>query len=114
MNFKEELEKRKSELEEILEKYLPAEEGFCKELAQAMNYSMRAGGKRLRPLLMAETYKMFGGTSQIIQPFLAAIEMIHTYSLIHDDRKILRLAEPLAYSPVKRGFAECWEGRVWM
>ena len=65
MNFKEELEKRKSELEEILEKYLPAEEGFCKELAQAMNYSMRAGGKRLRPLLMAETYKMFGGTSQI-------------------------------------------------
>lgn len=85
MNFKEELEKRKSELEEILEKYLPAEEGFCKELAQAMNYSMRAGGKRLRPLLMAETYKMFGGTSQIIQPFLAAIEMIHTSSLIHDD-----------------------------
>ena len=50
-----------------------------------MNYSMRAGGKRLRPLLMAETYKMFGGTSQIIQPFLAAIEMIHTSSLIHDD-----------------------------
>lgn len=85
MNFKEELEKRKSELEEILEKYLPVEEGFCKELAQAMNYSMRAGGKRLRPLLMAETYKMFGGTSQIIQPFLAAIEMIHTSSLIHDD-----------------------------
>lgn len=85
MIFKEELEKRKSELEEILEKYLPAEEGFCKELAQAMNYSMRAGGKRLRPLLMAETYKMFGGTSQIIQPFLAAIEMIHTSSLIHDD-----------------------------
>lgn len=85
MNFKEELEKRKSELEEILEKYLPAEEGFCKELAQAMNYSMRAGGKRLRPLLMAETYKMFGGTSRIIQPFLAAIEMIHTSSLIHDD-----------------------------
>ena len=85
VNFKEELEKRKSELEEILEKYLPAEEGFCKELAQAMNYSMRAGGKRLRPLLMAETYKMFGGTSQIIQPFLAAIEMIHTSSLIHDD-----------------------------
>lgn len=85
MNFKEELKKRKSEMEEILEKYLPAEEGFCKELAQAMNYSMRAGGKRLRPLLMAETYKMFGGTSQIIQPFLAAIEMIHTSSLIHDD-----------------------------
>ena len=85
MNFKEELEKRKSEVEEILEKYLPLEEGFCKELAQAMNYSMRAGGKRLRPLLMAETYKMFGGTSQIIQPFVAAIEMIHTSSLIHDD-----------------------------
>ena len=50
-----------------------------------MNYSMKAGGKRLRPLLMAETYRMFGGTGEVIRPFMAAMEMIHTHSLIHDD-----------------------------
>ena len=50
-----------------------------------MNYSLMAGGKRLRPLLMQETYKLFGGDSQVILPFMAAIEMIHTYSLVHDD-----------------------------
>lgn len=51
-----------------------------------MNYSVKAGGKRLRPMLMAETYEMFGGAdSSVIEPFMAAIEMIHTYSLIHDD-----------------------------
>ena len=50
-----------------------------------MNYSILAGGKRLRPMLMLETYRMFGGKSKVIEPFMAAIEMIHTYSLIHDD-----------------------------
>ena len=50
-----------------------------------MNYSFLAGGKRLRPMLMQETYRLFGGSSDIIEPFMAAIEMIHTYSLIHDD-----------------------------
>lgn len=50
-----------------------------------MNYSVRAGGKRLRPILMEETYHMFGGSSAVIEPFMAAIEMIHTYSLVHDD-----------------------------
>ena len=52
---------------------------------EAMNYSVRAGGKRLRPILMEETYHMFGGSSAVIEPFMAAIEMIHTYSLVHDD-----------------------------
>ena len=51
----------------------------------AMSYSMLAGGKRLRPMLMQETYRMFGGTDRVIEPFMAAIEMIHTYSLVHDD-----------------------------
>ena len=51
----------------------------------AMNYSVLAGGKRLRPMLMREAYAMFGGSGSEIAPFLAAIEMIHTYSLVHDD-----------------------------
>ena len=46
---------------------------------------MLAGGKRLRPMLMQETYKLFGGKGKEIEPFMAAIEMIHTYSLVHDD-----------------------------
>lgn len=85
MNFKSELENKKVEIENIIAKYLPREEGFAAELAKAMNYSMQAGGKRIRPILMMETYRMFGGQSQVIEPFVAAIEMIHTSSLIHDD-----------------------------
>ena len=50
-----------------------------------MEYSLMAGGKRLRPMLMAETFRLFGGTGNVIRPFMAAIEMIHTYSLVHDD-----------------------------
>ena len=62
------------------------EKGLQKTVLSAMNYSVKAGGKRLRPMLMAETYEMFGGAdSSVIEPFMAAIEMIHTYSLIHDD-----------------------------
>lgn len=85
MSFDKELKQKKMEMESLIAGYLPREEGFAKELAQAMNYSMEAGGKRLRPILMAETYKMFGGKSKVIEPFLAAMEMIHTSSLIHDD-----------------------------
>lgn len=85
MNFNDELKEKKEMAESVIERYLPEETGFCRELAQAVNYSMRAGGKRLRPILMMETYRMFGGESQIIAPFMAAMEMIHTSSLIHDD-----------------------------
>ena len=85
MNFKIELEQRKKEAEEIIAKYLPKEEGFAKQLAEAINYSMQAGGKRLRPILMMETYRMFGGEGSVVEPFAAAMEMIHTSSLIHDD-----------------------------
>lgn len=85
MNFKEELAQRQKNIEEIIESYLPKEEGFARELAGAMNYSMRAGGKRLRPMLMQETYRLFGGEDEVIQPFMAAMEMIHTHSLVHDD-----------------------------
>ena len=85
MTFKEELAKRSEEVQAVVYAYLPAEEGFQKTLLEAMNYSMTAGGKRLRPLLMQETYRLFGGNGKVVEPFMAAIEMIHTHSLVHDD-----------------------------
>ena len=85
MNFEKELQEKKEQCEEIIRNYLPKEEGFAARLAEAMNYSILAGGKRLRPMLMLETYRLFGGKSKVIEPFMAAIEMIHTYSLVHDD-----------------------------
>ena len=85
MSFKEELSRKTNEIEEIIKGYLPKEEGFQKTVMEAMNYSVLAGGKRLRPMLMQETYKMFGGEGRIVEPFMAAIEMIHTYSFVHDD-----------------------------
>ena len=85
MSFKEELQKRTEEIEELLRRYLPKEEGFQKTVLEAVNYSVTAGGKRLRPILMRETYRMFGGSGPVIEPYMAAIEMIHTYSLVHDD-----------------------------
>lgn len=85
MEMKLELEKKTREIEDLLKGYLPKEEGYQKTVLEAMNYSILAGGKRLRPMLMLETYRMFGGEGEIVQPFAAAIEMIHTYSLVHDD-----------------------------
>lgn len=83
--FMEELQQKVEHINKVLEKFLPAEEGQQMIIFEAMNYSVRAGGKRLRPILMEETYHMFGGSSAVIEPFMAAIEMIHTYSLVHDD-----------------------------
>lgn len=85
MNFKEELQNKVEHIETILQEYLPNEEGWQKSVIEAMNYSVLAGGKRLRPMLMEETYRLFGGQGKEIEPFMAAIEMIHTYSLVHDD-----------------------------
>ena len=83
--FMEELQQKVEHINDVLEKFLPAEEGQQRIIFEAMNYSVRAGGKRLRPILMEETYHMFGGSSAVIESFMAAIEMIHTYSLVHDD-----------------------------
>ena len=85
VNFNEELKKRTEEAERVIRKYLPEESGFAKTMAEAMNYSMTAGGKRLRPILIMETYRLFGGEGALCEPFMAAMEMIHTHSLIHDD-----------------------------
>ena len=85
MNFQDELKRRTDEIEEMFRSFLPAEEGFARTMAQAMNYSMLAGGKRLRPMLIQETYRLFVGTEKVAEPFMAGMEMIHTHSLIHDD-----------------------------
>ncbi|MEZ3477583.1 MAG: polyprenyl synthetase family protein [Lachnospiraceae bacterium] len=85
MNFEKELEHRTKEVETIVKSYLPEESGWAKTVMEAMNYSVNVGGKRLRPMLMAETYRLFGGADKVIEPYMAAIEMIHTYSLVHDD-----------------------------
>ena len=85
MNFHEELKERTDWTQEVVAGFLPAEEGYQKNVMEAMNYSVLAGGKRLRPLLMYETYRMFGGMGEVVKPFMAAVEMIHTYSLVHDD-----------------------------
>lgn len=94
-NFDEQMKKRAAEITSVIRGYLPeaetlsardgAVDEFQNTLLDAMNYSMLVGGKKLRPLLMQQTYVMFGGTSNAIRPFMAAIEMIHTHSLIHDD-----------------------------
>lgn len=85
MRFSEQLKERVQEIETILDQYLPEETGYQKTVIEAMNYTLKAGGKRVRPMLMYETYKKFGGNEKVIEPFMSAIEMIHTYSLVHDD-----------------------------
>lgn len=86
MEFREELEQRVSYIEDVIQKYLPKEEGFQKTVIEAMNYSVMAGGKRIRPMLILESFRLLEGTDESqVHPFMAAMEMIHTYSLVHDD-----------------------------
>lgn len=85
MSFQNDLEVKTKETEAVVKAFLPEIKGYQKTVIDAMNYSFLAGGKRLRPLIMWETYKAFGGKDDIIKPFMAALEMIHNYSLVHDD-----------------------------
>lgn len=85
MNFEEELKGKVEEIEKLLRKFLPEETGHQKTIFEAMNYSVLAGGKRLRPLLMQECCRLFGREGKELGPFMAAIEMIHSSSLVHDD-----------------------------
>ncbi len=80
-----ELSRLKDMVEQVLKTYMPKPEGEATPVITAMNYAVEAGGKRIRPLLLFLTYRAFGGTEAICEPFMAAMEMIHTYSLIHDD-----------------------------
>lgn len=85
MDLLNELSIRAESAQDVVCRFLPDIEGQQKTIFETMEYGVTAGGKRLRPILMNETFQMFGGTGDVIEPFMAAIEMIHTYSLIHDD-----------------------------
>lgn len=109
MEIKTQLAAYTAEVEQVIERFLPGEEGHQKTVLEAMNYSVRAGGKRLRPLLMRETCRLFGGQEKDAEaaPFMAAIEMIHTSSLIHDDLPCMdddRLRRGLPTTWVKYGY----------
>ncbi len=103
MEMREELKQRTQKTEAVVEHYLPKEEGHQKTIFEAMNYSVRAGGKRLRPMLIMETYRLFGGTEEAVEPFMAAMEMIHTSSLIHDDLPCMDNDE------LRRGLPTTWK-----
>ena len=83
MNSKEEftiqMKTKVAEIEEILKRYLPEVEGYQKVIMEAMEYSLMAGGKRLRPMLMQETCRLFGEEPETLKPFMAALEMIHIH-----------------------------------
>lgn len=87
MEFKNELNKRIEYVENIINSLIPSEDTSDKqsEIYEALNYSILAGGKRLRPILLLETNRFFGGNDDDTKYFLGTIEMIHTYSLVHDD-----------------------------
>lgn len=85
MDINKEIAYKASDADRMIYRVLPTEKGYQKTVFQAMNYSVLAGGKRIRPILMLETYKLFGGSTKAIESFVAAIELIHTYSLVHDD-----------------------------
>lgn len=83
--MKNELNEKAKRIDEALKKYLVGKNNPQSVIYEAMNYSIFAGGKRLRPVLMTETCVMCGGSAEEVMPFACAMEMIHTYSLIHDD-----------------------------
>lgn len=85
MEFKQQMNEKVQNVERVLRAYMPTESSFQKTVVEAMDYTMSAGGKRIRPVFMQSVYELFGGCEEYIEPFMAAIEMIHTYSLIHDD-----------------------------
>ncbi len=86
--FEKKLTDRAAFFEDVLKKFLPKEEGYAKTVLEAMNYSLLAGGKRIRPVMMLESFRLFAGSdadTKNLEPFMCAMEMIHTYSLVHDD-----------------------------
>ncbi len=85
MNFSEQLNNYIELVNEELLKYLDLKEGYNSRLIESMKYSLFAGGKRLRPILALASYNLFGENIEEIMPYACGLEMIHTYSLIHDD-----------------------------
>ncbi len=84
-DFQVQMKQKVQKIESILQEYLPKQKGYQSIIMEAMGYSLLAGGKRLRPMLMQETFRLYNGTAKSLRPFMAAIEMVHTYSLVHDD-----------------------------
>ncbi|MCQ2522133.1 MAG: polyprenyl synthetase family protein [Lachnospiraceae bacterium] len=110
MSYSDLLASKTEETLSIVSSFLPKEEGYQKTVLEAMNYSFQAGGKRLRPLIMLETYRLFGGKGKVIEPFMAALEMIHNYSLVHDDlpemdNDLLRRGKPTTHAVYGPGMA---------
>ena len=85
MDFKLELKNYIEIVNEELRKYIKTNEGPEKKLYEAMEYGLMVGGKRIRPTLMIATYKLFKSDFEKCFPFAIAMEMIHNFSLIHDD-----------------------------
>lgn len=85
MDFKEKLKSYQQQINLELEKYIPKQTCPEQVLNQAMAYSLMAGGKRLRPILVLEAYQLFQEDIEPCMPYAVAIEMVHNFSLIHDD-----------------------------
>ncbi|WP_418792380.1 polyprenyl synthetase family protein [Phosphitispora sp. TUW77] len=84
-DFRKELNDKVRLIDQVLDNYLSISEVIPEILSQAMRYSMFAGGKRLRPILLLASAEAVGGNTESLLPAAAAFEMVHTYSLIHDD-----------------------------
>ncbi len=110
-DFKTEMKKRQDAVNRCIENYLPEEDGLQKIIIEALNYSILAGGKRIRPILLREFYAIYSKKNNPetepdfdrIEPFIAALEMIHTYSLVHDDlpamdNDMLRRGKPTTHA----------------
>ena len=110
MSFDEILAEKAAHCESVLCQMLPdadrleGGDRFAEVVVRAMQYSVMAGGKRLRPLLLYETCSMYGGREELAAPFMAALEMIHNYSLVHDDMPAMDNDE------YRRGRKTTWRG----
>jgi geranylgeranyl diphosphate synthase type II len=85
MQLKKDVKEKRELVNIIIDRFLPRKDEYPKVIHKAMRHTLFAGGKRIRPYLTIITYQLFGGTGQKILPAAAAIELIHTYSLVHDD-----------------------------
>lgn len=85
MDLKQEMKERCAYIEQALEQAVPEQKDFPPVIFEAMRYSLLAGGKRLRPMMVLAACEAVGGKKEDALPFACALEMIHTYSLIHDD-----------------------------
>lgn len=101
MSFSEELEARIAYAEKVIYSYIPQNNEFNKEIIEAISYSLTTGGKRLRPVLINSIYRLFNGKEGGEKAFMAAMEMLHTYSLVHDD------LPAIDNDDVRRGMPTC-------